>query len=603
MRAALVILAALIALPAAAQVGPTQPSFSPQLFHPAPGPEDFVSIESARPLHHLQVAAGLTLDYARDPLSILTYSSRTLDPYGTKVDVQRHALSGEVWAGLGLFEHFQVALALPMTLYEVGESFDGDVPAPDGVHVRPPSGYALGDLRLYVKGLLYGKKRGVQLAVSYWQGFPTGNDDKLGGEPHSRGYSGEPRVIAEWLGSRWSAALQVGFAWHARSTVYFSAGASQALTYGAGAGYDVVRGRLRLALELYGHHTFDSAIDYTAKSPLELDVSARVFLGGGVSALAGVGGGVLDGAGAPKPRVFVGLSWVRVRADRDGDGIPDALDRCPGVAEDLDGFEDEDGCPEYDNDHDSLGDGEDRCPNEAEDFDGWKDDDGCPDPDNDGDGILDPRDACPNDAEDGKPPAPRDGCPAGMSDTDGDGIPDAVDRCPNDAEDKDGFQDADGCPDPDNDDDGIPDGFDECPNAKEDVDHVDDDDGCPDFAGQVRVVDAELALKVPLALDASGRLTPAGLAGVDQVAVVLAARAALTLRIDGYWDKRGDVGQVASLALAQAVRQRLVDKGIAADRLVAAGYGLLGAPQKRVELHITSTTKAKSQDAESKTGE
>ena len=32
--------------------------------------------------------------------------------------------------------------------------------------------------------------------------------------------------------------------------------------------------------------------------------------------------------------------------DADGDGIIDALDQCPNLAEDLDGFEDEDGCPE-----------------------------------------------------------------------------------------------------------------------------------------------------------------------------------------------------------------------------------------------------------------
>ena len=33
--------------------------------------------------------------------------------------------------------------------------------------------------------------------------------------------------------------------------------------------------------------------------------------------------------------------------DADGDGIPDAEDACPDDPEDLDGFEDEDGCPEY----------------------------------------------------------------------------------------------------------------------------------------------------------------------------------------------------------------------------------------------------------------
>ena len=35
-------------------------------------------------------------------------------------------------------------------------------------------------------------------------------------------------------------------------------------------------------------------------------------------------------------------------ADRDHDGIPDAVDLCPDEPEDLDGFEDSDGCPDPD---------------------------------------------------------------------------------------------------------------------------------------------------------------------------------------------------------------------------------------------------------------
>jgi OOP family OmpA-OmpF porin len=79
------------------------------------------------------------------------------------------------------------------------------------------------------------------------------------------------------------------------------------------------------------------------------------------------------------------------RSDNDGDGIPDALDKCPNDPEDKDGFQDEDGCPDPDNDHDGIPDNLDKCPNEPEDFDGFQDQDGCPDPDNDGDGIPDKR--------------------------------------------------------------------------------------------------------------------------------------------------------------------------------------------------------------------
>jgi len=65
--------------------------------------------------------------------------------------------------------------------------------------------------------------------------------------------------------------------------------------------------------------------------------------------------------------------------DSDRDGVPDTADACPLRAEDADGFEDADGCPELDNDKDGVIDGLDRCQGEAETFNGFEDDDGCPD--------------------------------------------------------------------------------------------------------------------------------------------------------------------------------------------------------------------------------
>ena len=67
------------------------------------------------------------------------------------------------------------------------------------------------------------------------------------------------------------------------------------------------------------------------------------------------------------------------RQDSDGDGVVDALDACPTAAEDPDGFEDSDGCPDPDNDADGLLDDADRCPVVAETANGFEDGDGCPD--------------------------------------------------------------------------------------------------------------------------------------------------------------------------------------------------------------------------------
>ncbi len=68
------------------------------------------------------------------------------------------------------------------------------------------------------------------------------------------------------------------------------------------------------------------------------------------------------------------------KRDGDGDGVEDALDRCLQEREDLDGFVDNDGCPDVDDDGDGLSDVIDKCPREPEDLDGFEDLDGCPEP-------------------------------------------------------------------------------------------------------------------------------------------------------------------------------------------------------------------------------
>ncbi len=97
--------------------------------------------------------------------------------------------------------------------------------------------------------------------------------------------------------------------------------------------------------------------------------------------------------------------------DPDGDGIAGAADKCPNVAEDKDGFEDDDGCPDPDNDKDGIPDAQDKCPNQPETFNGIDDEDGCPEIDTDGDGILGSRDKCPDEPETFNGYQDDDGCP------------------------------------------------------------------------------------------------------------------------------------------------------------------------------------------------
>ena len=225
--------------------------------------------------------------------------------------------------------------------------------------------------------------------------------------------------------------------------------------------------------------------------------------------------------------------------DPDKDGIMGDADQCPTEAEDADGFEDENGCPDPDNDNDTVLDASDQCPTDAEDADGFKDDDGCPDPDNDGDGIAD-----------------------------------GTDQCPAEAEDADGFEDENGCPDPDNDGDGVLDAADTCPDKMETKNGYQDGDGCPDevpaalakFTGVIKGINFKTG---------SAEILKTSNKILDKAVKVMQDYLDIKLEIQGHTDDVGD--DAANLELSQkraeSVKAYFEAKGVPADRVTAKGYG------------------------------
>jgi outer membrane protein OmpA-like peptidoglycan-associated protein len=231
-------------------------------------------------------------------------------------------------------------------------------------------------------------------------------------------------------------------------------------------------------------------------------------------------------------RVSVGLAFGREEwtggkkvKDRDLDGIADDVDKCPDQAEDFDGYEDLDGCPEADNDGDGILDAKDKCPNQAEDFDGFQDDDGCPDLDNDMDGILD-------------------------------------------ADDK-------------------------CPGAKETFNNYQDTDGCPDEA-PIYFPMAWINFKFGTAEIVAADPIPV----LEEVVRIMKEYPDITVAIEGHTDNIGSDESNMTLGTkrSEAVKQYLVNKGIAADRFVTKSFGeskpidtndteLGRARNRRIEFH------------------
>jgi outer membrane protein OmpA-like peptidoglycan-associated protein len=255
---------------------------------------------------------------------------------------------------------------------------------------------------------------------------------------------------------------------------------------------------------------------------------------------------------------------VVVLADRDKDGVPDVQDRCP----DVPGAKENQGCP-VDTDGDGIPDNLDRCPNDP----GPAENDGCPWGDRDKDGVKDNEDKCPD------VPGVKEnkGCP--WPDTDGDGVTDNLDKCVNEP----GPKENDGCPWPDRDKDGIFDKDDKCP----DVPGVKELAGCPRPVYKLITVEKKrikLSQKIFFAYN-KAKIDKKSFAMLEEVAQAFRDFPAIKCRIEGHTDNRGNKRHNKKLSgmRADAVRNFLIAKGVAADRLAAVGYG----PERPLESNKT----------------
>jgi outer membrane protein OmpA-like peptidoglycan-associated protein len=257
-----------------------------------------------------------------------------------------------------------------------------------------------------------------------------------------------------------------------------------------------------------------------------------------------------DASGAPDaPSHFQHTAGLVIKfggKDTDGDGIYDKDDACPEVA----GLKQFNGCP--DTDGDGIQDSADACPDVA----GLAALNGCPD--TDGDGIADKDDDCPEVAG----LAAMKGCP----DTDGDGIADKDDKCPTVA----GPKANAGCPWPDTDGDGVLDKDDKCVNVRGTVANQ----GCPEVSEEVMKT---LNNYGKIILFDSGKSTfqKGTYTVLQSITSILKEYPYSRFMIEGHCDSDGSDAMNMTLSndRAHAVKDYLVENGIAADRLDHTGFG------------------------------
>jgi OmpA-OmpF porin, OOP family len=572
---------ALLSVPAAAQ-----PAGDIQLdpFRPAVDSRGYLTINASQTLGHGEISFGLgSLSWGR---KLLAFEAG--DALYSVDNLITATLITAVGFKLGPAD-LQLGASLPLTILSGDRGPDDPGgPGPNDDRDFKLDGQGIGNIGIHLKTRFVKSSRpphvGVGVVASLF--LPTATENR---------FMGERRLTPQLIGivdkefgrlGRLRIAANGGIRLRSE-TSFTDAGdmgamgtnrtitASAEVPLGVGVAYAVRPQKLDLVAEVFGAVPLGQHEGY---QPLEALGGIKLYLARNSYLSLGAGRGLATNQGGnPNARAFIGIVFEPNLGDRDGDGIKDDIDKCPDDPEDRDGFQDDDGCPDPDNDRDGILDVDDKCPDIPEDRDGFQDEDGCPEGnpnDRDGDGILDHLDRCPDDPEDFDNFEDEDGCPD--PDNDRDGILDVDDLCPDVPEDFDNFEDEDGCPDLDNDRDGILDVDDRCPNEPETHNGFQDDDGCPD-RGPVIDKGSVLVILEPINFEFNKAVIKTSSYPIlNAVVASLQGNQDIELvEIAGHTDERGNDAYNLDLSIrrAAAVKQYLVDKGVAAKRLESQGYG------------------------------
>lgn len=533
-------------------------------FQPSVPGDALLGVPSPATAGHLVPRATITGNYAYRPLSIQDGDER-------KVIVSDQFFL-HLAASFALFDRVLVSADMPFVLAQGGES-----PEVSGFAFQSPASAEAGDLRLGARLRIYGGPwEPFQIGVGGSVFVPTAPSGSYAGDGAVRG---EPHLLAGGRTEHIVYSLSLG------ATLK---GSSRPHTFDARAGAALVLfdSLLQVGPEAYVSAPLSRdvvvdteqttiAIASPVSAELLLGVKLRFFKSWVIG--AGAGPGLSQGWGTP---VFLATGLIgydplplrQAAQDRDGDSISDSEDACPDTPGEENADPKKNGCPP-DRDGDTIFDKEDACPQEP----GIRSEDpqknGCPAPtDTDGDSILDKEDACPKVAGEKNADPKKNGCPP---DSDEDGITDKEDACPKEP----GIQSEDpqknGCPDGDG--DGVIDKLDACPQERGGPDPDPKKNGCP----HVEVTKTEIVIlrQVQFRFGKSRidqTVDPVSDDLLTEVRDAILRHPEIKLiEVQGHADNVGqeEYNQSLSQSRSDAVKDWLIKRGVAPEKLVSKGYG------------------------------
>lgn len=290
-----------------------------------------------RPQTQVPMSGGVEglLEFSKAPLVLYSQVDEDFERY----ELLDNAFGANLGASFGAHPRFGVTVTMP--LWFTSSGYD------PVTKVNEVSGLALGDMRLAVPIGLKLPDPGVEgfgFSLVPFADLPTGNQDRfLGSEDASAGAI----VATGYTDTDFHLTANLGFE-ALKRTELRNIASGPTLLVAFGGGY-MLTDQLAARAELNFRPVMYRNAVVGTEAPGELLVSVRSRYPNGVSWVAGGALPWTRGASAPIFRFFAGVGYTfgpPVEPDTDQDGLVDKIDLCPDVPEGFNGYVDDDGCPD-----------------------------------------------------------------------------------------------------------------------------------------------------------------------------------------------------------------------------------------------------------------
>ncbi len=378
--------ALVLTLGAAGPASAQDARFDVQAFRPLGAPQDLVVVGQSRPVSHLSISGGAFLNFALEPLVLVTQGTdaKALSVVGNRLQL-------DIMASVGLLDWLELGVDMPLVLAQGSDNLEAI-----GTEGFLQS-FVPGDMRLTAKVAVPGLRRpsegsGLGASLTFGMGLPTGIQEAFASDG---AVTWTPGLVMDYrFDSGILLALNTGL-WLRPDRQFSGIQWGNAISAGLGAEVPVLRGAGITAVgTLTASSPLETLPEQPRQIPAELLLGLRWYSPTGLTVTVGGGGGCGCSLTAPTLRFFSSVIWVPGKTaeyealerfknppeppppppppvDPDGDSVIGQGDRCPEVA----GPVENGGCPDTDKDGDSVVDRLDRCPEFPA---GPRGKDGCP---------------------------------------------------------------------------------------------------------------------------------------------------------------------------------------------------------------------------------